>query len=109
MIEDTEHTWFTDRIAAAIAGGLSPDEQSRFDAHVATCEPCRREADELRDLEDRMTTLFAPALAAPDFEDRLIARFRDRTTSRLRLRLPQFTTHPAIRRAAATAAAIILL
>src|SRR3954452_16952542 len=114
---DTEHTWFTDRIAAAITGGLSADEQSQFDAHTAACETCRRELDELRELEGKMTTLFAPALAGPDFEDRLIARFRDRTTSRLsiasfverRLRLPAFPQHPAIRRAAATAAAILLL
>src|SRR4051794_21086279 len=121
--DETEHDWFTDRIAAALAGGLTADERSRFDAHVATCDACRQELDEMRELEGTMTTLFAPALAGPDFEDRLIARFRDRTTHRLsvasfverRLRLPAipaltgFGAHPAVRRAAVAAAAIIVL
>ena len=40
MTIETDHTWTREQMAAALTGGLSADEQSRFDAHLAACETC---------------------------------------------------------------------
>jgi anti-sigma factor RsiW len=45
------------RLSALIDGELSEAEQDRVLAHLADCEPCRREASALRTLKRRMNSL----------------------------------------------------
>jgi anti-sigma factor RsiW len=45
------------RLSALIDGELSEAEQDRVLAHLAGCEPCRREASALRTLKRRMNSL----------------------------------------------------
>src|SRR5689334_14538578 len=98
-----DHTWFRERIAEALANGLPADEQAQFDAHASTCEACRAELNAMRDLETKMTELFAPTMPRENLEERLIAAFRNRTARRLRFRIPSCLYHPAIRQAAVAA------
>jgi anti-sigma factor RsiW len=45
------------RLSALIDGELSEAEQDRVLTHLASCEPCRREASALRTLKRRMNSL----------------------------------------------------
>jgi len=61
-----------ERLSALIDGELSHDQRDRVLAHLAKCEPCRREAVALRLLKRRMRTL-GEATAATGLTDRLMA------------------------------------
>jgi hypothetical protein len=98
-MNESTHNWFREQIAAYIAGGLDDDETRRFEDHAQECASCAAELQGARQLENHMSSLFAASVPALDFEDRLIARLR-RGAPRLRI-------HPAVRRASATAAAIL--
>ena len=41
-VNETEltHARFREQIAARLTGGLGAEEESRFDAHAAACQPC---------------------------------------------------------------------
>ena len=98
MNESNEHSWFNDAIDAYLAGGLSADEARQFESHASQCESCASELQSAGKLEHQMSTLFAASIPALDFADRLIARLRHSA--------PRLRIHPAIKRAAITAAAI---
>jgi anti-sigma factor RsiW len=61
-----------ERLSALIDGELSHDQRDRVLAHLAKCEPCRREAAALRLLKRRMRTL-GEATAGTGLTDRLMA------------------------------------
>src|SRR2546430_364445 len=103
MHEATEHSWFSEQIASYIAGGLSPESEAQFESHAKICESCAAELNAARELEKKMSTLFAATLPARDFEDRLIAKLRE-TAPRLRINI-----HPAVNRAAIAAAALLFV
>jgi hypothetical protein len=60
------------RLSALIDGELSHQQRERVLAHLAHCEPCRREAAALRMLKQRMHAL-GEATADTSLTDRLIA------------------------------------
>jgi autotransporter-associated beta strand protein len=110
--DGNEHAWFRERIAAALAGGLTQDERRRFEAHAEACAECAAERRAARELEQHMGELFAvPAVAG--VEDRIIGSLRAaawrRHAPRLPLRLPRPVVHPAVRKAVAGVAAAIVL
>lgn len=98
-----DHVWFREHIAVALANGLGAAEQMRFEAHAASCETCAAELASAREMERNMTAMFA--MPAAGLEDRLIARLRD---ARRNWR-PRLAIHPAVARAGAMAAAVMLL
>jgi len=60
------------RLSALIDGELSHEQRERALAHLARCEPCRREAAALRTLKQRMHAL-GEATADTALTDRLVA------------------------------------
>ncbi|GAB2590301.1 zf-HC2 domain-containing protein [Streptomyces capparidis] len=62
-----------DRLAALVDGELGHDARERVLAHLATCDECRREADEQRRVKE---TLTAAATAAPGPSAGLLARLQ---------------------------------
>lgn len=102
-MNELEHDWCNQQMAAYLAGGLGDEERCRFEAHAGECDACTRELDELRGIESHMTGLFAPVMPAGDFEDRMISRFR---TSKTRRRMK---VHPIVRKVALAAAAAIVV
>src|SRR5688572_2423947 len=109
--DPNNHAAFRESIATALAGGLSGAEQTAFDTHRAGCADCAAEFECARQSEDRMTALFAAALPAVGFEDRVVQRLRRESASPSRtFRLPRLNwIHPAVRHAATGVAAAIVL
>jgi len=60
------------RLSALIDGELSHEQRERVLAHLARCQPCRREAAALRALKQRMHAL-GEATAGTALTDRLVA------------------------------------
>src|SRR5690349_24426975 len=66
-----------DSIGAYLAGGLSPEERRRFEAHVGVCAACAAAVAELERADERMRDLFAGVPPTGTFEDDLVAMLRD--------------------------------
>ena len=68
MTEDTDRLWHEspeyrqEQLSAALDGMLTPDEQAALDAHLAGCESCRRELEELRQVRSLLRATPEPAL-----------------------------------------------
>jgi anti-sigma factor RsiW len=62
-----------DRLSALVDGELDGAERDRAHAHLASCEPCRAEAAELRALKRQLRTLGTGAPAEAAMTRRLIA------------------------------------
>src|SRR6185312_17309916 len=68
MREDTDRRWHEspeyrqEQLSAALDGMLAPEEQTALDAHLAGCETCRRELEELRQVRMLLRALPEPAL-----------------------------------------------
>src|SRR5271166_195587 len=62
-----------DRLSALVDGELDGAELDRAHAHLASCEPCRAEAAELRALKQKLRGLTAGAPAEAAMTRRLIA------------------------------------
>jgi anti-sigma factor RsiW len=68
MIEDTNRMWHEspeyrqEQFSTALDGMLTPDEQTALDAHLAGCETCPREMEELRQVRMLLRALPEPAL-----------------------------------------------
>ncbi|MGD0605624.1 MAG: zf-HC2 domain-containing protein [Streptosporangiaceae bacterium] len=62
-----------DRLSALVDGELDGAERDRAHAHLASCEPCRAEAAELRALKRQLRTLDTGAPAEAAMTRRLIA------------------------------------
>jgi len=105
--ESSIHTWFTDRLAVALTHGLDADDQQRFDTHAAQCPACAAALQDARAADAHFRQLFQNVHPSPDFEDRVIQQLR-RAESR-KMIWPVLHLHPAIPRAAAAAAAVILV
>jgi hypothetical protein len=105
--EPLTHAAFREQIAAFLTGGLDAEEQARFDAHAAACETCAAELKSAQQAEDRMTALFTSALPSMGFEDGLIQRLRLGSSRRRWIR--PMRIHPAVTRATAGIAAVLVL
>src|SRR3954454_23718333 len=66
-----------DSIGAYLAGGLSPEERQRFEAHVGVCAACTAAVADLERADVRMRELFAGVQPVGVFEDEIIAALRD--------------------------------
>ena len=62
-----------DRLSALVDGELDGAELDRAHAHLASCEPCRTEAAELRALKQKLRALMTGAPAEAAMTRRLIA------------------------------------
>jgi anti-sigma factor RsiW len=62
-----------DRLSALVDGELDGAERDRVHAHLASCEPCRAEAAELRELKQKLRMLGTGAPAEAAMTSRLIA------------------------------------
>jgi anti-sigma factor RsiW len=68
MREDTDRRWHEspeyrqEQLSAALDGMLTPEEQAALDAHLAGCESCRRELEELRQVRSLLRAVPEPAL-----------------------------------------------
>src|SRR5690349_14432020 len=103
MNTEHDHSWAREQMTAALTGGLSAEEQSRFDAHLAACETCTVEFAEIKGREADLADLFADAKPEAGFEDRMIQALRETSSPR------RNWVHPLVRRAATGVAAAILL
>ncbi len=97
---DTE-SHVLDDIPIYLADGLGDAERERVESHIANCPDCGAAMVDARAMDDSLHALFDPTAPDGDFEDRMIAGFREKTTHR--------TLHPMVRRAAIGVAASILL
>lgn len=59
-----------------VVGGLAEDEREVFEGHLATCDDCRREVDELAALTPPLLWAAPPLDAPADLEDRVLAAVR---------------------------------
>ncbi|GAB3392118.1 hypothetical protein GCM10027568_18840 [Humibacter soli] len=55
-----ECSWTVDRLAARTRGRLGKREQSRVEAHLATCAKCTMVAEEAKDVGDRLALVLLP-------------------------------------------------
>ena len=114
MTEDTNRLWHEspeyrqEQLSAALDGMLTPDEQTALDAHLAGCESCRRELDELRQVRSLLRAVPEPALPrsfALPLEGDLPAPRTPRTPAPPATRMPVTPLRPAARPAPASARA----
>jgi anti-sigma factor RsiW len=96
-------THVVELIEAYLAGGLTPDERAAFDAHVQSCAACDGELAKARQADADLRQLFRAARPTSGFEDRIIQTFRTTRPSR------RIFLHPAVRRTAIGAAAVLML
>jgi uncharacterized protein DUF4349/putative zinc finger protein len=71
-----DHQWAREVLPAHVAGGLSAEERTRLEEHVASCAECIAELDALRRFETSMEQMFAPMRPQPGLEERVIRGLR---------------------------------
>lgn len=101
-MNQNEHAWFIEQIAAYLAGGQDQPERERFQTHLAECGECAAELESMRQEDKTMQAAFAGSVPGAEFEQRIIAGLRQRWT-------PRLVIHPMVRRAAAGVAAVLVL
>ncbi|HSV15024.1 MAG TPA: DUF4349 domain-containing protein [Tepidisphaeraceae bacterium] len=102
MTPSTQHTPDAELIDAYVTGGLAADERAAFEAHLRNCPTCQSTVASARSSDEAMRNLFDNARPTAGFEDRMIRAVREERSPRLRIPLP-------VRRAAAVAAAVLLV
>src|SRR5690349_5155164 len=105
---DHDHARFRDDIGAYLAGGLDDDERRAFEAHAAACADCAATLSDAAAEERKIRDMFADAVPSSGFEDRILGRFRAGAAAAERWRMTMHL-HPAVRRAAVGAAAVVML
>ena len=71
----TDHRWL--ELAAPYAlGALSPDEQTDFEAHLATCATCRADLQALRDVTGLLAHAAPDAIPPRELRDRVLREAR---------------------------------
>jgi anti-sigma-K factor RskA len=69
-----------DDVAGYALGRLEPAERARFEAHLETCEACRAELDELREVAGLLPLASPAAAPPPNLEARVLAAVRREAT-----------------------------
>ncbi|MBY0459385.1 MAG: DUF4349 domain-containing protein, partial [Gemmataceae bacterium] len=111
--DPSEHAWVQANLAAYLAGGLSPAEAERLDAHTCTCGECADALAEIRTLDGELLSLFAAEHPHPDLEDRAISALQATlpapavSSARQPFRLP-FPSRRTAKAIAAVAALLVL-
>src|SRR5262245_34607396 len=75
-ISMSEHIWIHEHAETAAAGGLTPDETARFEAHIAACPACAEVATEAKKLDGALAALFADVRPSAGLEDRAVRSLR---------------------------------
>src|SRR5690348_13395686 len=102
---ENDHIWFQEQIAAYLSRGLEGDDLARFESHRDACATCAAKLQAAADADAQLHHLFKEVAPSNSFEDRLIQGLR--TDRHRTFKFP--TIHPAIRKAAVAAAAVIVL
>ncbi|MEO7933060.1 MAG: DUF4349 domain-containing protein [Chthoniobacterales bacterium] len=71
------HDDFDDWAAAALTDGLSPAERAEFHSHLAACAQCRALYQHTEAMNQTLTNAFDLERPAPNFENKLVAAFRE--------------------------------
>jgi|GEM_PF-2897660 len=99
------HDWFNAQVATALAGGLTPEDRQRFDAHLAECASCQALLAEIKTADQLLNDALADLQPPADLEERII-RGLPKSMGLRRFIGPE---HPMIQRAAAMVAAAIIV
>jgi anti-sigma factor RsiW len=67
---------FVELVTDYLEGALSPDEQGRFEAHLADCDGCAGYLEDMRRMVDSMSDLPEPAVDAAT-RQALLRAFQD--------------------------------
>lgn len=94
----------TDLMETFLAGGLSDEERTAFQAHLRDCAACAGAMRAAEELDGSINSLFSNARPDLGLEDRLVGAMRAATQARSARPM-----HPMVRRAAIGIAATILL
>src|SRR6476469_4560282 len=86
------HAWFREQLEAFCAGGLSPEDRRKVEAHAAVCAACEVALNEVKQADAALRDLFAFVAPPVDYEDALVANLSPQLTQRRLI-------HPAVWRA----------
>jgi anti-sigma-K factor RskA len=75
MSERTAHAWL-EHTAAYALGALDESERAGFEAHLATCDTCKAEVRELREVAGILATTAAQVTPPPGLRDRIMSDVR---------------------------------
>jgi Domain of unknown function (DUF4349)/Putative zinc-finger len=104
----TIHEQIDELLAADLHGELSSAERDAFHAHLVDCAGCRQAFQEEKNMHIVLNETFADKKADTGFEQRMVARFRDRVPQRPGL-IQLVTNLVRLRAVQLTAAAALLL
>ncbi len=104
----TIHEQIDELLAADLHGELSAAERDAFHAHLVECADCRQAFQEEKNMHKVLNETIADKKADAGFEQRMVARFRDRVPQRPGL-IQLVTNLVRLRAVQLTAAAALLL
>jgi hypothetical protein len=104
----TIHEQIDELLAADLHGELSDAERNAFHAHLVDCADCRQAFQEEKNMHKLLNETIADKKADTGFEQRMVARFRDRVPQRPGL-VQVVTNLVRLRAVQLTAAAALLL
>src|SRR5438477_977311 len=78
----TIHEQIDEFLAADLHGELSTAEQNALHAHLIECAQCRKDFQEEKNMHKILNETMSDQKADPAFEQRMIARFRNRVPQR---------------------------
>jgi len=104
----TIHEQIDELLAADLHGELSAAERDAFHAHLVDCAECRQAFQEEKNMHKILNETIADKKADGGFEQRMVARFRDRVPQRPGL-VQLITNLVRLRAVQLTAAAALLL
>src|SRR6267378_5992686 len=81
----TLHEEIDNWLAADLYGELSEDEQRQLHTHLVDCAACRKTHQETKTLNKILEETLAQQKPSPNFEQRMLAGFRNRVPQRPRL------------------------
>ena len=68
-----DHDRWADAVGAYLLGALAPDESTGFEAHLAACDTCRSDLDDLRVAADALPMSVQPVAPPPALKARIMA------------------------------------
>jgi hypothetical protein len=108
MFMSTIHEQLDELLAANLHDELTAAERDEFHAHLVECAECRQAFQEGKTMNRILNETLAEKKADPAFEQRMVARFRDRVPKRSGL-IGMITDLMRVRAVQLTAAAAVLL
>src|SRR5438067_2116430 len=104
----TIHEQIDEFLAADLHGELSTAEQNALHAHLIECAQCRKDFQEEKNMHKLLNETMSDQKADPGFEQRIVARFRNRVPQRTGL-IRLLSNLMRFRAVQITAAAALLL